>query len=86
MDREVCPRHSLVQPCHYLGHPDLVKQYSAKGYRYTWIRWGDPYYYLGMVYLSENQIDKAAVRYNGLNRPWMKAVRCYLLPVKNCKF
>lgn len=44
---------------YYLGHPDLVKQYIAKGYRYTWIRWGDPYYYLGMVYLDENQVDEA---------------------------
>lgn len=44
---------------YHLGHYERVKEYILRGVRYTWMDWGTPYYYLGMVYLKEGKTDQA---------------------------
>ncbi len=42
-----------------LGRFDLVKDYIRHGNHHTLFEWGEPYYYLGMVYLQEGQEKQA---------------------------
>jgi len=46
---------------YHLGHYDQAEEYIKTGRRYTWQDWGEPYYYLGMIYLQRGQPDAAVV-------------------------
>lgn len=44
---------------YHLGQYDLAKEYIEQGQGSTWIDWGEPYYYLGQIYLQEGEEKQA---------------------------
>jgi tetratricopeptide (TPR) repeat protein len=42
-----------------LGSFDLAKYHIAQGKDHTYTDWGEPYYYLGMIYLREDNVQRA---------------------------
>jgi tetratricopeptide (TPR) repeat protein len=46
---------------YYLGNYQQAKEYILSGTGYTWIRWGMPYYYLGMIIWQEGKPDEALI-------------------------
>jgi tetratricopeptide (TPR) repeat protein len=57
---------------YYLGNYQQAKEYILSGEGYTWIRWGMPYYYLGMIIWQEGNQMRLII-WNGPKRRLTRA-------------
>jgi tetratricopeptide (TPR) repeat protein len=51
----------MAEAEYFLGNYELAKEYILSGERMTWIRWGMPYYFLGMIIWQEGDPDNALI-------------------------